>query len=213
MENIILKTHLSQKPSEGSSLVTATSLLVLMGFSLLSWSRYTEYARLLPASGETVFTDGEYWRLFSTMFVHADLQHLLSNAIGFSAFSYLLYGYFGFKVFPCLSLGISAVVNLIALATYPPNTSLVGASGAIYFMAAFWLTLYIFLERRFPIGKRLLRAVGFMLIVLIPTSFSIQTSYRTHAISFFTGIVIAIPYFFANKERLRRAEVVEPEWE
>jgi rhomboid protease GluP len=208
-EVVVKETWLSKKPAEGSGLVAAASLLVLMGFSLLFWSDYSGLAPQLPANGELVFKQGQYWRLFTSIFVHADLRHLLSNALGMGGLSYLLYGYFGCKVYPCLTLGGGAVVTLIALATYPPHTFLLGASGVIYFMAAFWLTLYVCLERRFSVGKRILRATGFLLIALIPTSFNPETSYRTHAIGFGIGIVVAALYFAANKDRFRRAEEVE----
>lgn len=207
----VKETMLSRKPAEGSALTAAISFLVMIGFSCLYWSNYAGWAPHLTAGPEQVLKQGQYWRLFTSMFIHADLRHLFSNAIGVVGLGYLLYGYFGFKVYPCLTLLSGTVITAIALATYPPNTNLLGASGIVYFMAAFWLTLYVCLERGFSIGKRLLRASGFLIIVLIPTSFSPEISYRTHAIGIGVGILAALPYFFINRERFRQAEEIETE--
>ena len=204
----VKETLLTRKPEQGSALVAAVSFLVIMGFSCLYWSDYAGWAPYLTAGPEQILKQGQYWRLFTSMFIHADLRHLFSNSIGVVGLGYLLYGYFGFKVYPCLTLLSGAVTTAISLATYPPNTNLLGASGIVYFMAAFWLTLYVCLERRFSIGKRLLRASGFLVIVLIPTSFSPEISYRTHTIGIGVGIFAALPYFFINRERFRQAEEI-----
>ena len=110
-------------------------------------------------------------------------------------------------------LGAGAIVTLISVLIYPPEIFIVGASGVIYLMAAFWLTLYVGLERRFSVGKRILRVTGLILIMLIPTGFNPITSYRTHAIGFGVGVLIAILYFLTNKDRFRREEAVEIDWE
>ncbi len=212
-EFTVKETLLSQKPAEGSGFVAATSFLVLMGFSLLYWSNYAGLGSQLAASMERVTEQGQYWRLFTAIFVHSDWKHLLSNSLGVCGLSYLLYGYFGLKIYPCLTLVAGAAVTFIALLTYPSQTFLLGASGVVYLMAAFWLTLYVFLERRFSVGKRLFRVTGFLLIVLVPTSFSPEISYRTHAIGFGFGVIIAVLYFFPNRDRFRRAEEVAVEWD
>ncbi|MEJ2111375.1 MAG: rhomboid family intramembrane serine protease [Acidobacteriota bacterium] len=208
-EVCIKETYLSNKPAEGSALVAAASLLIMAGVSLLFWSNASGYASRLPANGERVLEQHQYWRLFTSILVHADLKHLLSNAVGIVGLGYLLYGYFGYRIYPLLIFGAGSVVTFLALLTYPPQTYLVGASGVVYLMAAFWLTMYVCLERRFSIGKRFLRAMGFLLIVLIPTGYTPEISYRTHAIGFGFGIVTAAIYFYFNKDRFRYAEVVE----
>ncbi len=210
-ECTIKETLLSRKPAEGSGMAAAIGFLVVLGFSCLFWADYAGWAPYLPANPEQVFKQEQYWRLFTSMFIHADLRHLFSNALGLVGLGFLLYGYFGLKVYPFMTLLSGAVVTAISLATYPPETNLLGASGVIYFMAAFWLTLYVCLERRFSVGKRFLRATGFLLIVLIPTSFNPQTSYRTHGIGFGVGVIVAILYFLPNKNRFRRAEEIEYE--
>jgi rhomboid protease GluP len=212
-DGYVSETYLSRKPAEGSGMAAAVSLLVMAGFSLLFWSNYSGYGLLLPASGETVFGQHQYWRLLTSIFVHADLKHLLANSPGIVGLGYLLFGYFGYRIYPLLVLAAGAAVNLLSLATYPPNVYLLGASGVVYLMAAFWLTLYVCLERRYSVGKRTFRATGFLLIVLIPAGYDAAISYRTHAIGFGAGVVLAIPYFLANKNRFRRSEVVETDWE
>jgi membrane associated rhomboid family serine protease len=176
---------------------------------MIYWTDILGLASQLAATPEMVFDRREYWRLLTAIGTHANFEHLLSNAIVFGVLSYLLYGYFGAIVYPLLILSFGVVVMGLSLATYPPLTILVGASGVTYLMAGFWLTLYLFVERRFSPAKRLLRSIGFSLIVLMPTVFEPTVSYRTHALGFGIGVLLGLTYFHYKKEGLRRAERVE----
>ena len=73
-------------------------------------------------------------------------MHVVSNVILLTFFTYLLFGYFGFWVFPVLSLAMGALTNYISLRTYPSEVSLIGASGLVYWMAGFWLSMYMLVE-------------------------------------------------------------------
>jgi membrane associated rhomboid family serine protease len=140
--------------------------------------------------------------------VHADLNHFLSNAIGLFLFGYLLFGYFGTAVYPVLSFLLGIIVQTISLASYPSGFSLVGASGVVYLMAACWLTLFVLIERRFSIPKRLLRSIGFALVMLLSSTFDPAISYRTHAIGFVTGILLGVIYFRIVRVKIRAAELI-----
>ncbi len=187
-----------------------TALVVV---SAIFWTDRFGLASELPATPEMVFEHGEYWRLLTTIGTHADFQHLFSNAIVFGILSFLLYGYYGPLVYPVLTFALGVLVMGVGLATYPTGTILVGASGVTYLMAGFWLTLYLFLERRFSPAKRLIRSVGFGLIILMPTVFEPSVSYRVHGLGFAAGVLLGIGYFLFKKESLRQAERVEIEVE
>jgi rhomboid protease GluP len=210
---LVKETWLSRKPAKGSGLVAAASLLVMAGFSLLFWSDSAGLASQLPANREMLLEQGQVWRLLTSVLVHADLQHLLANSVGIAVLGFLLYGYFGFRIHPLLTLVAGALVTFLSIITYPPQINLLGASGVVYLMAAFWLTMYVCIERRFSVSRRFLRAAGLVLIALIPTAYRPDTSYRTHVIGFSLGVIAALLYFFFNKKRFRRAEVIESDWE
>lgn len=210
----VKETLLSRKPRHHSVQVAALSLLSMLLVSLLCWKEGPETTAQLAAVPERILQHQEYWRLLTAIGVHADLPHFASNALLFSLFSYLLYGYFGFWIFPVWSLLLGSLANYFAILTYPPGTHLVGSSGVVYLMAGFWLTMYVLVERRLSLKKRLLHAVGVALIVFLPTSLQEQVSYRTHAIGFGLGTLLAAGHFQRRKEEIRRAEVVEQEgWE
>lgn len=73
MELKLTKTFLSKRPSRGS---------------------------FTTASGNMVFQEKKYWRLFTSTLLHADLNHLAHDSFYFLGLSFLLNGYFGFLVFP-----------------------------------------------------------------------------------------------------------------
>ena len=213
MENLefrIKSTLLSQKPREGSLWIALLSVMVLLFVSLLCW-RDPSLLNLLAASRHQVVGEQEYWRLLTTTAIHADLTHFLSNTILFAFFTFLLYGYFGFWVFPVAVLALGSLTHYLSLLTYPENTQLIGASGLVYLMAGFWLTSYVLVERSHPLKKRVLVAMGIALIVLVPSSLSPGVSYRTHAIGCGMGILAALGYFQARKEQIRSLETFQIE--
>ena len=207
-DEVVKETYLTRKPAPRSHWVALASVAILFGASLVYWSDLFGIASLLPASRESVYFRGEYWRLGTAMLVHADFQHFLSNGVVLGVLAFLLYGYYGAAVYPGWTLVFGAIVTGLSLRSYPAQTWLVGASGVVYLMAGFWLALYLVLERRSSLGKRLIRAVGFGVIVLVPTAFEPAVSYRTHLIGFVVGLVMAIAYFLRHKQRLRAAERV-----
>lgn len=207
----VRETLLSRKPREWSLEIAALFLCVILGISLLAWRNGAALLPTLAATPEGVFERREYWRLLTAVGVHADVMHVLSNVILLTFFTYLLFGYFGFWVFPVLSLAMAGLTNYISLLTYPPEVSLIGASGLVYWMAGFWLSMYLLVERSVSAGKRVLRAVCLALLVLVPSTFQADVSYRTHAIGLGLGVISAIVYFQLNRQSIRAAEVVELE--
>ena len=211
-DNIVVKrTLLSEKTRENSGAIALLSAMIVSAVSLLCWREYPELFSTLAAIPERVNEHQEYWRLVTAIGVHSDWRHLVSNVAFLTLFSYLLYGYFGFWVYPFGVLVLGSLTNYLALLTYPPQISLLGASGVTYLMAGFWLTIYILIERSRSFRQRLLRSFGFGLIVLIPTTLQQNVSYRTHAIGFGLGAIMALLYFQKKKAEIRAAEVVE--WE
>ena len=208
-ERVVKETLLSRKPRRKSWWVAVTSLVLLLAVSVVYWTDLLGLASELPATGERVFRHNEYWRLATSIATHADFRHFLSNGVAFGILSFLLYGYFGSLVYPTLTWGLGALVTGLALTTYPAATRLVGASGVVYLMAGFWLTMYLFIERRYRPLKRFTRAFGFALIVLVPTVWEPSVSYRTHAIGFGVGVLFGLIFFTKRREFLRRAEQVE----
>jgi rhomboid protease GluP len=207
----VRETLLSRKPREWSLEITALFLSMIMAISLLAWRNGAALLPTLAATSEGVLKQREYWRLLTAIAVHGDVMHVLSNAILLSLFTYLLFGYFGFWVFPVMSLAMAGLTNYIALLTYPSEVTLIGASGLVYWMAGFWLSMYLLVERSVGPGKRALRVGCVALLVLLPSSFQANVSFRTHAFGLGLGVVSALVYFRRNRESIRAAEVVELE--
>ena len=207
----VRETLLSRKPREWSLEITALFLSIIMGISLLAWRNGAALLPTLAATSDGVLKKREYWRLLTAVAVHRDVIHVFSNAILLTFFTYLLFGYYGFWVFPVMSLVMAGLTNYVSLLTYPSEVSLIGASGLVYWMAGFWLSMYLVVERSVSPGKRVLRVVCLALLVLLPSTFQANVSYRTHAIGLGLGVVSALVYFQRNRESIRAAEVVELE--
>ena len=207
----VRETLLSRKPRAYSMEVVTLTISVILGVSLLAWRNGAALLPTLDVTSQGVLQKHEYWRLMTAMAVHADLMHFLSNGLLLAFFAYLLFGYFGFWVFPVLGVVMTALAHYLALVSYPYTVSLVGASGMVYWMAGFWLTMYLLVDRTLSFGKRIMRVVVVGLVVLLPTSFQENVSYRTHAIGFGLGIGSAFAYFQRHRESIQSAEVLEEE--
>lgn len=116
---------------------------------------------------------------------------------------------------------MGGIINLLTLAYYPREVYLVGISGVIYFMASFWMTNYVMIERKMKLNKRLIIATGISLALFCPDLMNLdeKVSYLSHALGFILGIPTAILWFYAHKTLVRNEEVwierspVKYDWE
>ena len=116
---------------------------------------------------------GEYWRLLTSIFLHAGLIHLLFNSIGLLAFGRIverLYGHVGFAAIYLLA----GVGGAIASFLLNPITVGAGASGAIFgIVGAFAAFFFI---RRHVLGntaRQTLSGVGVLLAINLAFGFMV----------------------------------------
>lgn len=202
MNKRLTRTFLSRKPGDGSIFIGVFSFLVLLAVFLFS-------GRNFEASGALVFDKGEWWRAFTTSLMHADFVHLGHNAVFFTVFAILLNTYFGWFMFPLLSFLMGGVINLLTLASYPKEVTLVGISGVIYFMASFWMTSFVMIERNRKFRDRIVIALGISLALFCPDVMNLdeKVSYLSHALGFALGIPSALLWFWWHKSEVRDQEV------
>ncbi len=205
-EKRLVQTMITLKPASKSLVVTLSMVLFITLFSQLYWMNWGGFSHFLPAINQKIFVEGQIWRLFSAILIHGDLGHLASNMYMLGILSYFVYGYFGRAVYPFGTFIGAGFVNLISVYTYPAHVQLLGASGWVYLLGGFWLTMYLFIQRQYHFSRRLVRVFGIALMVFFPTTFEATTSYRTHFIGFVIGAAMGITYFYKNRKNIRNFE-------
>jgi rhomboid protease GluP len=178
-------------------------------FSGIYWGNYNPYAEFLVARPESVFVDGEYWRLITTIFVHGDLKHLLSNSTMLLLMSYFVYSHFGTKVYPFLSIIMGGVVNIFVLLNFEHEIAIVGISGVVYFLWGFWLTLYLKIQRQVSFPRRLMKVLIVGGFLLFPQTFEVQVSHMAHFLGLVLGILNGIFYYLFYKRNILSYEKYE----
>ncbi len=205
-EKSLVSTMLTGKPSKNAFIVASVTVVV-MGLATLFYWQDTAWSQLMTAVGRQVFENHQWWRVYTAVFIHADIAHFLSNMYMLWIFSFFVFGYFGYTIYPLTAFVSAGLVNIIAISTYTPDMELLGASGLVYLLGGFWLTLYFLIQRQHQWVSRLLRVTGIGFMIFVPSTFVPSTSYRTHGIGFIAGILTGLIYFFKNKKMIRSREV------
>ena len=189
-------TAFQKPPSPGSGMlgmVVATMMLLL---STASWNGAIKEP--LAATFSDLKTPHLWWHFVTALFAHGDIDHWMHNAPPFLFFAWLLRGYFGRLAFPLLAFLGGIISNIWTVWLYGDATRLVGASGMVYSMVASWLVLYVTFDKTRNHSHRIMRAVGFALILFFPKTFEPRVSYSAHLTGFAFGAVgalILIPVF------------------
>lgn len=207
---VLRETLLSRKPDPLSPLAMAIATLVVVLLSIAAWTNFFDADVFMKASRANVFGGHQYWRAWTTLFVHGDGKHLLSNSFLFFVLGIFLTGYFGILRVLMSALFFGGITNLIVLASMPKEVHLIGLSGVVFWMGGAWLILYFLLDRKRKVMHRFLRAMGVGLVLFMPAeAFDPSISYKAHFVGFALGIFAGLLFFVINKQTLRKAEVYE----
>ena len=139
--------------------------MIVYGYVALGTLDGTQDMRVLTVFGAKVnayVADGQYWRLFTAMFLHIGVIHLLFNLYALNALGPLVEGYFGPVRFIAIYL-LGGLFGSLASYAFSPAAS-AGASGAIFALAG--STTVYFLRYRDNFGARGRAILYNMLVVL-----------------------------------------------
>ena len=169
---------------------------------------------LVPYTGATLegltggLVGGEWWRLLSSMFLHAGLIHLGLNAYVLWIFGNAIERELGrletIGVF--LATGVFAGAASFAFSSEPAVA--VGASGAIFGLVGAFIT-YNYLRRHHVLAQARLRAALSMLVLNLIIGFSIpRIDWRAHLGGLVAGLVAGFAVDPSRPPAQRRAYAI-----
>ena len=175
----------------------AANVAVYAFTSILSGSLTTSN-EVLGALGQVNANvwNGEVWRLFTAIFVHADILHIFGNMVFLLIFGLRAEDMFDIKEYLLIYFLSGLSGGLLTLALWPPDTLSVGASGAIFGVLGATIIYARHSIRQSIIGA-LMYAFFFFVINLGP-----DVNYLAHLGGLATGLLIG--YALAASRRYKR---------
>lgn len=137
--------------------------------------------------------NGEIWRLFTSIFLHADFLHLLSNMYGLFVFGITVESFFTKKAYLFAYIACGIVGSVFTLLLFPPETISIGASGAIFGLMAI---SFMILARR---DSRVFLFGLIYIAISISNSFQPGIGTWAHVFGFITGLFFG---FWYNKKTI-----------
>ena len=131
----------------------------------------------------------QYWRLFTPMFLHANLLHIGFNMYALYLFGYMVEGAFGKARFIAIYFVAGFLASVASYTFTDPGSLGVGASGAIFGLLGAWVA-YNYRRRGSPLASAQLRMAGFLIIINLFIGFSFPgIDYYAHIGGLIAGAV------------------------
>ena len=138
-------------------------------------SNYLLFDYLGACTPDSLLLEGEWWRIFTSMFVHRDFMHIFGNIMGYAlgafALSHSLYGRdiaLVFLISGALSIGFAVLYS---------QSSVIGASGGVFGLYGAVISLFI---GHSLLGKRKSEwLIIWFFIILVVLAINIFTSFRS----------------------------------
>lgn len=158
---------------------------------------------ILFAQVNQLVWEGEAWRLFTAMFVHADIIHLLSNVLFLLIYGLRLEELKGSR-WVLLTFILSGFAgNVLSLIIMRPDIISLGASGAVFGLLG---ALLVLLAKKYPSQAK---SMIFLAIIFFIITISVNTNVFAHFGGLITGAFIMF-IDFQRQERYRRTKRILP---
>ncbi|MFC4402045.1 rhomboid family intramembrane serine protease [Gracilibacillus xinjiangensis] len=133
---------------------------------------------------------GEYWRLFTSVFLHSGAGHILFNSFSTVLFAPALEQMLGKWKFLLTYLFTGVVANILTLFAIPDlSYAYVGASGAIYGLFGLYLFMVIFEKKLIDPGSARLITI-IIIIGLVMTFINSNINITGHLFGFIAGLAL-----------------------
>ena len=146
-----------------------------------------------------VIVKGEWWRLFTSMFIHFGLTHIASNMVSLYMVGRIVEAYYGKIRFLVIYLAAGLGGGLLTLVTDLQSRDFsltAGASGAIFgIMSAFVVFAVNPVTRKaFPIR----RVISGIFFALLPGFYTSGISVTAHIGGFIVGLILSFVFSTPN---------------
>ncbi|MCR5056045.1 MAG: rhomboid family intramembrane serine protease [Clostridia bacterium] len=112
-------------------ILIALNVIVFFAGMYVEYKFGTDWFTAYGIQSNDAIKRGEFWRLFTAMFLHADLYHLFGNMLSLFYIGMVVSRFFT-KIELTVTYFVSGLVgNLLSLAFLPDNVLSLGASGAV----------------------------------------------------------------------------------
>lgn len=140
----------------------------------------------LAQTGELFFGQGYYWQVFTSLFVHFDITHILWNMFGLYYFGKLNESQFSNRQFYAIYFFSGLLGNVMSLYLIPLDVPSGGASGAIFGLVG----SYVAIARR---AQHLGVALVYAAIIFV-TSSGPGVNIFAHLFGLIGGIVLGLAF-------------------
>ncbi len=162
---------------------------LLFGINVFSMSTETMY-NLGAMHGYTLIVGHEVWRLISSMFLHANLEHLFMNMVTLMFVGLYLEQLFSRFIYLSIYFVAGIISGLVPIYFQEPGTISLGASGAIFGVAGIMVgfTLVHYKKMRIEFLDYMKGYSALLLINLVVGIFMPEVGFIAHL----TGLIIGL---------------------
>lgn len=159
---------------------------------------------LAGAAQAELFTAGQWWRVFTSLWLHADMAHLAGNLVLGGMLGIFLSQLIGPGLAWLAILAAGGGGNALNLLVQPPAHSAIGASTAVF--AALGMLAVLMLKRQTPVWSKGLRrwlplATGVTLLAFLGFS-GFRTDVGAHIGGFAAGCLVGAGFLALGPHRL-----------
>ena len=135
--------------------VTFLILSMMVVFVLVLFPVFPGQFLFYYGSGVNLYiAEGQWWRLFTPIFLHVTFIHLLFNGFSLAVFGPALESYLGSIRFTIFFITTGILANSATFFATPLTYNHVGASGAIFGILGFYLYLTLFNKLNFTTNEK-----------------------------------------------------------
>ena len=185
-----------------TTVLIAANVLVYLWLSFLGDTENTQFLLEHGAMNTSLVMQGEWWRIFTHMFMHAGVYHLFSNMIMLAAIGFELEEVLGGIKYSIVyfvgGLGATAFSSWYEI-TNNMNFVDVGASGAV--MAVFAAFTVVIIKNRKDYDKTVAIRMILVLALMVFGNMGPEVNWMAHLGGAVTGLILGVILYWPKKRQ------------